>query len=117
MPDGLDWPALARGAPVLVLYMALKHLDAIAHRLMSGGRPASEPVAIVSKAATEDQRVVETTLGEAAAAARAAAIEPPAIVVVGEVVRLRAGLDWLGALAGRVLVADPLAANARQRAS
>jgi len=117
VPDGLDWPALARGAPVLVLYMALKHLDAIAHRLMSGGRPASEPVAIVSKAATEDQRVVETTLGEAAAAARAAAIEPPAIVVVGEVVRLRAGLDWLGALAGRVLVADPLAANARQRAS
>ncbi len=117
VPDGLDWQALARGAPVLVLYMALKHLDAIAQRLIAGGRPASAAVAIVSKAATEDQRVLETTLGEAAAAARAAGIEPPAIVVVGEVVRLRAGLDWLGALAGRVLVADPLATNSRQQAS
>ncbi|HEX3501475.1 MAG TPA: SAM-dependent methyltransferase, partial [Stellaceae bacterium] len=117
VPDGLDWHALARGAPVLVLYMALKHLDAIAQRLIAGGRPVDEPVAIVSKAATADQRVVETTLGGAATAARAAAIEPPAIIVVGEVVRLRAGLDWLGALAGRVLVADPLALQKQQQAS
>jgi uroporphyrin-III C-methyltransferase len=117
VPDGLDWGALARGAPVLVIYMALKHLDAIAQRLITGGRHADTDVAIVSKAATPDQRVVETTLGGAAAAARAAAIEPPAIVVVGEVVRLRAGLDWLGALTGRVLIADPLKIKSRQRAS
>jgi uroporphyrin-III C-methyltransferase len=117
VPDGLDWGALARGAPVLVLYMALKHLDAIARRLIAGGRQADAAVAIVSKAATPDQRVIETTLGDAAQAARAAGIEPPAIVVVGEVVRLRAGLDWLGALTGRVLVADPLKLKSRQRAS
>src|SRR5260221_4579676 len=43
--DGLDWPALAKGAPVLVLYMALKHLDAIAKRLIAGGRSAHDPVA------------------------------------------------------------------------
>jgi uroporphyrin-III C-methyltransferase len=60
---------------------------------------------------------VETTLAAAAAAARAAAIEPPAMVVVGEVVRLRAGLDWLGALAGRILVPDPLAMKRRRHAS
>lgn len=108
VPDGLDWAALARGAPVLVLYMALKHLGAIAERLIAGGRPATEPLAIVSKAATPEQRVLETTLGAAARAAEDAAIEPPAIIVLGEVVRLRAGLDWLGALAGRALVADPL---------
>ena len=30
------------------------------------------------------------------------------MVVVGDVVRLRAGLDWLGALTGRALIADPL---------
>lgn len=117
VPDGLDWGALAQGAPVLVLYMALKHLDAIARRLIAGGRHAEAAVAIVSKAATPDQRVVETTLGGAAAAARASGIEPPAIVVVGEVVRLRAGLDWLGALGGRILVADPLKIKSRQRAS
>jgi uroporphyrin-III C-methyltransferase len=116
VPDGLDWEALARGAPVLVIYMALKHLDAIAQRLIAGGRAPTDPVAIVSKAATAEQRVVETTLASAARAAAEAAIEPPAIVVLGEVVRLRAGLDWLGALTGRKLVADPLGRKARQKA-
>ncbi|MBV9522822.1 MAG: uroporphyrinogen-III C-methyltransferase, partial [Alphaproteobacteria bacterium] len=116
VPDGLDWTALARGAPVLVIYMALKHLDAIAARLIAGGRPPEEPLAIVSKAATPEQSVVETTLAAAAQAAAEAAIEPPAIVVIGEVVRLRAGLDWLGALAGRTLVPDPLGrADDRER--
>ena len=97
VPDGLDWAALARGAPVIVLYMALKHLDGIARRLIAGGRSPSEPVAIVSKAATAGQRVIETSLGAAAMAAEAAGIEPPALVVVGEVVRLRGTLDWLAA--------------------
>ena len=52
--------------------------------------------------------MLETTLGKAAADLEASGLEPPAIVVVGEVVRMRAGLDWLGALSGRVLVSDPL---------
>ena len=47
----------------------------------------------------------------------ASGLEPPAIVVLGEVVRLRAALDWLGALAGRVLVADPLGPQARSATS
>jgi len=96
--------------------MALKHLAVIAERLIAGGRPAGEAVAIVSKATTPEQRVLETTLSEAAAAAQAAAIEPPALVVVGEVVRLRAGLDWLGALDGRVLEAAPGGGKGRVRA-
>jgi uroporphyrin-III C-methyltransferase len=99
VPDGLDWPALAKGAPVLVLYMALKHLDAIAKRLIAGGRKPDDPVAVVSKATTAAQRVLETTLGRAAADVATASIEPPAIVAVGEAVKLRASLDWLGALA------------------
>jgi uroporphyrin-III C-methyltransferase len=100
VPDGLDWPALARGAPMLVIYMALKHLDAIARRLIAGGRPADDPVAVVSKATTPAQRVLETTLGRAAADVAAAGIEPPAIVAIGAAVRLRASLDWLSVLAG-----------------
>ncbi len=95
----LDWDAIAQGAPVLVLYMASKHLPGIAERLMSGGRRPDEPVAVISKATTPAQRVLETTLGEVATAADA--IETPAIVVVGEVVRLRAALDWVGALDAR----------------
>src|SRR5690606_8521889 len=53
---GLDWAALARGAPVLVVYMAMKHLAAIAGRLIDGGRAGGTPVAIVSNAALPDQR-------------------------------------------------------------
>ncbi|HVM82044.1 MAG TPA: uroporphyrinogen-III C-methyltransferase [Stellaceae bacterium] len=95
VPDGLDWAALAR-VPVLVLYMALKHLKPIAERLIAAGRSADDPVAIVAKATTPEQRVVETTLARAAADAAAERLEPPALVAIGEVVRLRAQLDWLG---------------------
>ncbi len=93
VPDGIDWPALARASPVIVFYMALKHLGTITQNLLAAGRPAAEPVAIVSKATTDQQRVVETTLSRAVA--EAVGVDPPAIVVVGEVVRLRAALDWL----------------------
>ena len=108
VPDAVDWASLAKGAPVLVIYMALKHIEQIVERLIAGGRRPSEPVAIVAKATTAEQRVLETTLARAADDAAAAGIEPPAMVVVGDVVRLRAGLDWLGALTGRALIADPL---------
>ena len=116
VPDRVEWAAIAAGSPVLVLYMAMKHLDRISARLIDGGREADEPVAIVSRASTPEQRVLESTLGGCAAAARAAGIEPPALVVVGQVVRLRGGLDWLGALAGRRLVADPLGVKSRVKA-
>jgi uroporphyrin-III C-methyltransferase len=108
VPDGLDWQALAHGSPVLVFYMATKHLAAIAGRLMAAGRQGDEPVAVVSRAATERQQVLETTLSRAAADVAAARVEPPALVAVGPVVRLRAGLDWLGAMAGRRLDPAPL---------
>lgn len=108
LPDGIDWPALAVGSPVLVIYMAIKHLGTIRRRLMEGGRFADEPVAVVSRASQPDERVLETTLGMCVEDVAAQKIEPPAIVVIGEVVRLRAGLDWVGALGGRILDADPL---------
>ena len=65
-------------------------------RLLAGGRRPDEPVAIVSKATTPTQSVLVSTLGEIAAAA--SGIQTPSIIVIGEVVRLRAALDWVGAL-------------------
>lgn len=109
MPDAIDWAGVARGSPVIVMYMAMKHIGTIAARLMAEGRAAGEPVAFVCNAATPSQQVLETTLARAAEDVAASGLKPPAIVVVGEVVRLRAGLDWMGALReGRVLDADPL---------
>jgi uroporphyrin-III C-methyltransferase len=111
VPDSLDWVALARGAPLLVIYMALTHVETIARHLLEAGRPGDDPVAVISRATTPRQVVLETTLANVAADTARHGIEPPAMVAIGQVVRLRAGLDWLGAIAGRTLVADPLHSN------
>ncbi|MBV9964309.1 MAG: uroporphyrinogen-III C-methyltransferase, partial [Alphaproteobacteria bacterium] len=96
VPNGVDWEAIARGSPVIVLYMGLRHLESIASRLIAAGRKADEPVAIVSKATTPAQRVLVTTLADAATAVVEARLEGPTIIAVGEIVRLRAALDWIG---------------------
>lgn len=108
VPDRIDWEAVGRGSPVIVMYMAMKHMAEIARKLIAAGRKPLEPVAIVCNAATTQQTVHETTLVNADSVIKANGIEPPAIIVLGEVVRLRGGLDWLGALTGRTLVGDPL---------
>ena len=109
VPDGIDWQAVSRGSPVLVMYMAMKHMGEIVRQLIAAGRAPCAPVAFVCNAATQQQVVIETTLDHAEA--EAAKLQPPAIFVVGEVVRLRAGLDWLGALSGKVLDGDPMGAR------
>lgn len=116
VPDSVDWAALAKGAPVIVLYMALKHIERIAERLMAGGRDPNAAVAVIAKATTSQQRVLETTLVKAAADVASAGIEPPAMVVIGEVVKLRAAMDWMGAIEGRKLIPDPLGQRQRDQA-
>jgi len=106
VPDDLDWHALVNGAQVLIFYMALKHIEEIVDRLITGGCDPHTPAALIAQATTETQTIVETDLAGAVAASRG--ISPPALFVVGEVVRLRSGLDWIGALGGRVLESDPL---------
>jgi len=98
------------------MYMAMKHMGQIAANLMAAGRRPDEAVAFVCNAATQEQTVLETTLGRAEADMLAAGIEPPAIVVIGEVVRLRPSLDWLGALSGRKLLPDPFAVERKDTA-
>jgi uroporphyrin-III C-methyltransferase len=89
----LDWAAVSRGAPTLVLYMARKFAGEISAALLAAGRAGSEPAAIVANAARPDQQVTVTTLaGLAAAAADAPAL---AIIVIGENVKLAEELSWL----------------------
>ena len=94
VPEAVDWGKLAGGIPALVFYMALAHLDEIARRLIEAGRSPDEPAALISRATTAEQKVVEAPLSGIAAAAKREAVEPPAMLVVGEVVRLRHRLDW-----------------------
>ncbi len=111
VPDAIDWENVAKGSPVIVMYMAMKHIEPIVQKLLSAGRLADEPMAFVCDATTADQKVLITTLGTAVADVEKSDLSPPAIVVIGEVVKLHEGLDWLGAASGKVLSPDPLGLN------
>ena len=91
VPGGVDWPAVAQAAPVIVMFMAVKHLKSIAEKLLAAGRPGSDQVSIVSHLASAQQAVIETTLAEAGALTN---VPTPAIVVLGPVGSYRQSLDW-----------------------
>lgn len=99
-PSSLDWESISKGSQVLVIYMGMKHIDQIAEKLMSAGRGADEPVAVVANATTPEQHVLETTLGTVVADVAAANMEPPAIFCIGKSVLMRQVLDWQGQAAG-----------------
>ena len=88
VPD-IDWAALARGADVLVLYMALRQIGAIAAHLRAAGRAATEPVAFITEATTPRQSVRLATLADAGEIAAAIPRNVPTLIVVGPVVALR----------------------------
>lgn len=93
-PAAINWDGIARGSQVIVIYMGMKHIETIAGRLMDAGRAADEPVAVVSDATTQNQRVLETTLGSVVGDLAASDFEPPAIICVGHAVKMRQVLDW-----------------------
>lgn len=98
VPSAVNWSAVAGAAPVIVMFMAVKHLPVIAARLLEAGRAHDEPLTLVSQAANANQKVVETTLGSVT---ELTDIPTPAIVVLGPVARYRKDLDWYIAEARR----------------
>src|SRR5215475_1422807 len=88
----VDWQALADGPATLVLLMALDRLDSTAAELVKRGRPADTPAAVIRNATLPDQQVLVGTLQTVAEQVAACGLCPPAVVVVGDVVRLRDSL-------------------------
>jgi uroporphyrin-III C-methyltransferase len=89
----LDWAAVSRGAPTLVLYMARKFAGEISQALLQAGRDPNEPAAIVTNATRADQTVTITTLAQLPAAAEGA--PALAVLVIGQNVALAGELNWL----------------------
>ena len=114
-PTALNWKAISDGSQVLVIYMGMKHIAEISAALLQAGRPASEPVAVVTSATTASQRVIETTLNKVADDVNSAGLEPPAIICIGRVVEMRQVLDWATPRLGRNL--DPFSRNVEEHAS
>jgi uroporphyrin-III C-methyltransferase/precorrin-2 dehydrogenase/sirohydrochlorin ferrochelatase len=90
----LDWDALARPQQTVVVYMGVAALPEICRQLIKHGMPDDMPAAIVQQATTRKQRVVSGSLRTLPTLATAAGIKAPALIVVGEVVKLRRKLDW-----------------------
>ena len=103
---GIDYAKLATGVDTLVFLMGVRNLTRIAGQLVAHGRPASTPVALIRWGTKPEQRTLTGTLADVAERARSADLRPPALIVVGEVVRLRERLSWFEArpLFGRRIV-------------
>jgi uroporphyrin-III C-methyltransferase len=93
----LDWESLARGPGTLVLLMAVAHLEAISTELIKRGRDPATPVAVIKDGTMPTQQVLTSTLEHVTAEAARQRITPPAVVVIGEVVRLSEQLGMAGA--------------------
>jgi uroporphyrinogen III methyltransferase / synthase len=90
----LDWDTLARWRGTLVFYMGVANLAAIAENLIAHGADAGTPAAVIQWGSTPRQRVVTGTLGTLPSQAADAGLAPPALIVIGQVVRLRDQLSW-----------------------
>ena len=90
----IEWSKLATGVGTLVFLMAVKNVDFIARTLIENGRPEDTPVAIVRWGTRSDQKTIVGTLKNIAELAKEKDIRPPAVMVVGDVVKLRGSLKW-----------------------
>ncbi len=112
--SSIDWAGLAHGG-TLVFFMGVKTLPGIVQQLVSHGRPPDTPAAVIRWGTRPEQETVVGTLAGIVEQVRARGIEPPALTVVGEVVRLRERLNWFEGkpLFGRRI----LVTRAREQAS
>ncbi|MBI4286615.1 MAG: uroporphyrinogen-III C-methyltransferase [Chloroflexi bacterium] len=90
--SSISWAKLATGVDTLVFLMGMQNLAEIAARLVENGRAADTPVAVIKDGTRPEQRTVTGTLADIAGKVKAEGLGPPAVIVVGEVVKLR--LCW-----------------------
>ncbi|WP_219821550.1 uroporphyrinogen-III C-methyltransferase [Sneathiella aquimaris] len=95
----VNWEHIAKGSPVIVVYMGMKHIRIITEKLIGFGRDKDEPVAIIANATLANQQVLKTTLQNAGDDVEKSGIQPPALIVVGHVVDLSDRLGWFAKVA------------------
>ena len=94
-PDSnINWEHLATAVDTLVVYMGVAHLRQITERLIAHGRDPQTPVSLVRVGTTPQQHVVQGTLTDIVQKVEAVQLKSPALIVVGEVNRLREELRW-----------------------
>jgi len=86
--SGLDWENLARNPGTLVILMGVKNIPDITRSLVGHGKDPDTPVAVIERGLRPDQRVTVGNLRTIADIAKSRNVKPPAIIVIGDVVRL-----------------------------
>ncbi len=92
VPDNINWASVANAAPVIVMYMAIKHASLITENLINNGRNPDDSVAIICHATTPKQIVIKGKLRDLPQLALRA--QTPAIIVIGQVVDYQEILNW-----------------------
>lgn len=90
----IDWSKLSTGVGTLVFLMAVKNIDMVTQKLIENGRSPDTPVAVIRWGTRPDQRTITGTLKNIVELVKDKDIKPPAVMVVGDVVRLRESLRW-----------------------
>jgi uroporphyrinogen III methyltransferase/synthase len=90
--SSVDWAKLATAADTLVILMGLTNLPVIVERLIRHGRSPDTPAAVIGSGTTSEQESAFGTLADIVE--KSAGIEPPASIVVGDVVSLADKLQW-----------------------
>lgn len=88
----LDWAMLARPNQTVVVYMGLGTLPIICAQLVAHGLPPTTPAALIERATLPDERCVTGNVSDLPALCASAGLRPPTLIIVGEVVGLRAVL-------------------------
>lgn len=116
--SNMRWEHLAMGVDTLVFLMGVANLPHITSKLIENGRSADTPAAVIRWGTKPEQRTLITTVGKAAEDVAKNGIKPPAIFIVGEVVKLRDSLQWFDNLSQRPLFGKRiLVTRARSQAS
>lgn len=92
--ERVDWQALSK-LDTIIFLMCVHNVEAIARKLIAAGRPAETPAAMIQMAYWDGEHVVSGSLETIAQDIQRAGVQPPATLVVGEVVRLRDRLKKL----------------------
>lgn len=92
--SSINWDALAKGAGTIVFLMAVKNISLVCLKLIENGKSPDTPVAVIRWGTRSDQKTLVSNLKDIARIVEEKDIKPPAVMVVGEVVKLREKLKW-----------------------
>jgi siroheme synthase len=91
-----NYSDLAAGRETLAFYMSVGRLVGLRAQLLAAGVTSDMPVAFIENASRAEQRVLVSTVGTMQRDAVASQIKAPTLMIIGNVARSAAELQWFG---------------------